>query len=374
MLYPNNYYTNVKMTGEPVENTIIKVQSLYPKAAIDNNNGSELCSYPVKFNELYDNYIANGSTGNVKIPCCVIDLALGGDPVEIAAFGMTLRKYFDCLPLHIKIQVATDAAATNWVTVYEQDDVQWVDLITRWTFDPIDAYQVRFLALDLDEVDTLQEDSEYFGALLGDETRFCYAEVDVYTLNEGGSTSGGSTTKPTTGGSQAPTRPGIQAPTRPGQSATQAPTQKPTQATTQAPTQTPTQKPTTQDATQSPTQAPTQAPTTNAGQTTTVAPTVAPTENPSAPTVEPTVDPSAPTVDPSAPTETTPVEPTEGEPTVTPTEGEPTQAPTTEATAPTTDNGEEEKPNNSWIIIVAIVAVAAVVGGAVFFIIKKKRG
>jgi len=368
LLYPSHYYSTVEMTDTPTEHTFVKVASLYPGAAVDNSNKSALCSKPYKFNELYDNYVKNGSTGRVVIPCCVIDLALGGDPVEIAGFGMTLRSHFDCLPIHLKIQVATDAAATNWVTAYDAQNITWQSISNRWYFDPIDAYQVRVIALDIDEVN-LSEEGDYYDPILGDETRFTYAEVDVFTLKEGSDTGDtpSATTKPTSPNIVTPTRPNIVTPTRPvTTTATQAPTKAPTQPATQAPTKAPTQPATqaptaggqtvTQPATKAPTQPATQAPTAATAAPTSPSDTVAPTE------------PTG-TVDPIAPTD---------EPTVAPTD-EPTAAPTVEATepqatTPTDDNGGAEEPKDfPWIIVVIIAAAAVAAGGAVFFIIKKKK-
>ncbi len=378
MLYPSHYYENAECTGVPVQHTFIKVPSGYPSFACDNNNNSGLTSKPIKFNDLLDN-------GGSYVPTCVIDLALGGEAVKIAGFGLTLRSHFDCEPLHIKIQVSTDAAGTQWNTVFEKKNIQWDSITSRWYFDETDAYMVRLLVLDLDEVD-LAAEGDYYDKIEGDQTRFAYSEVDVYVkTGEGGNggSSSGNTPKPTTP-TQTTTRPGgIQLP---GQNTTKPVTTQPA-ATQPAATQPSTKAPTTPAATQPSTKAPTtpaatqpstKAPTTPvATQPGTQAPTTATTVvteptgtvDPSAPT-EPTgtVDPSAPTVDPSAPTD---------EPTVAPTD-EPTVAPTVEATepeatTPTTDTGAEETSDNSWIIIVAIVAAAVIAGGAIYFIIKKKK-
>lgn len=329
LLYPSHYYDNVEMSNTPIQHTFIKIASLYPGAAIDNSNNSALCSKPYKFMQLYDNWVANGKNGSVVIPCCVVDLALGGDPVEIAGFGMTLRSHMDCQPLHIQIQVATDAAATNWVTVYDEDDIQWDVISKRWYFDPIDAYQVRILALDIDDVN-IEEEGDYYDPIKGDETRFTFAEVDVYTRKEGAST-----------GSQTATQPATQGSTRPSGGINLGGLGGATQPATQAPT----------------------------GSVTTEPTGTAPTE--------PTVDPSAPTetVDPSAPTDATEpeatVEATEPEATTAETEPEVTTAATEpETDTSNTDNGAEEKPNLGLIIGIAAVVVAGVV---IFVIIKKKR-
>ena len=393
LIYPSHYYSTEEMTDTPIKHTFIKIANLYPVAAVDNSNKSALCSKPYKFAQLYDNWVANGKSGDLVIPCCVIDIALGGEPVEIAAAGMTLRQHFDCQPIHMKIQVATDAAATNWVTVYDATNIVWDSLSKRWSFDPIEAYQVRFIALDIGDVN-IKEEGDYYDPIKGDETRFTYAEVDVYTLkSDAGSDTTTPTQKPTSGSQTPATRPVIQTPTRPvtGQTttptqaptrapsptATQAPTKAPTQAATQAPTKAPSQTATqapSQTATQAPSQTATQAPTTNV---TTTEPTVAPTEpvvDPSAPTVEPTVEPSAPveTVDPSVPTE---------EPTEAPTE-EATVAPTEEATEPVATepidetDGEVEPKGFPWVIVAVAGAVVVAAGAvaAVIIIKKKKNG
>lgn len=367
LLYPSHYYENADCTGIPVKHTFIKIPSGYPSFGCDNNKNSGLTSKPIKFNDLVDN-------GGSKVPTCVIDLALGGEPIKVLGFGMTLRSHFDCEPLHVKIQVSSDAAGTQWTTVYEEDDIKWESLTKRWFFaQEVDAYMIRLLVLDLDEVNLAQEGT-YYDPIQGDETRFAYSEVYVLTKrtedtsNSGSSSGSTSSTRPTSpsssGSTTTGTRPAFTIPVSGGQTATTAPTQAATQAPTQAATQAPTQA-----ATQAPTQGATTAPT----QPATQGATTAPTDATSAPT-EPvgTVDPTTTeTVEPNAPAETTPeaTEPT-NEPTV-----EATVAPTTgETTDTNTDNGAQDAPrDNSLIIIIAIAAAAVIAGVVVFVIIKKKK-
>ena len=371
LLYPSHYYENADCTGIPVKHTFIKIPSGYPSFGCDNNKNSGLTSKPIKFNDLVDN-------GGSKVPTCVIDLALGGEPIKVLGFGMTLRSHFDCEPLHVKIQVSSNAAGTQWTTVYEEDDIKWESLTKRWFFaQEVDAYMIRLLVLDLDEVNLAQEGT-YYDPIQGDETRFAYSEVYVLTKrtedtsNSGSSSGSTSSTRPTSpsssGSTTTGTRPAFTIPVSGGQTATTAPTQAPTQAATKAPTQAATQAPT-QAATQAPTQGATTAPTQPATQGT----STAPTDATSAPT-EPvgTVDPTTTeTVEPNAPAETTPevTEPT-NEPTV-----EATVAPTTgETTDTNTDNGAQDAPkDNSLIIIIAIAAAAVIAGVVVFVIIKKKK-
>ncbi len=377
------YYPDLSMTGEPVKNSANPIYTKEVACLIDNDNNSAFWSTPFKFKDFKDQ-------GGTKVPVVLIDVANGGEGVAISAYDMRLRSYFDCMPLHFELQATTSAGSDNWTTLVKKSGLTWDSISQRFEFPETTVYKVRILFYDIGDAN-ISDDSGMYETLLGDETRFSLAEIDLLQKKEGDSTGNtGTTPKPTTPGGQGTTRPGILFPTKPvgGQTTTQPATKAPTQPATKAPTQPATQAPTkapgtqtTTPATKAPTQPATQAPTKAPGtQTTTPVATqpgtVAPTEptgtvDPSAPT-EPTgtVDPSAPTeptgtVDPSAPTD----EPTE-EPTVAPT----VEATEPEATTPATDNGTEEQPDNTWIIIVAIVAAAAIAGGAIFFIIKKKKG
>ena len=387
MLYPSHYYSTVEMTDIPKEHTFIKIASGYPDFGCDNRNNSALCSKPYKFSELYDYYVANGSTGKVVIPCCVLDLALGGDPVEVAGFGMTLRSHFDCRPIHLKIQVATDADAKNWITVYDATNIEWESISKRWYFDPVNAYQIRVVALDIDEVDKAEE-GDYYDPIQGDETRFTYAEVDVYTLRQGDTTTPTTPSKNPTASTESATRPAFNFPAATTKPTTPAATTKPTTAATAKPTTpaattaptTPiaTVAPTTPIATVNPTTVVTEPVATEAATVVTTPSETLPVDT-TEPTVDAVIDPDASTeetVDPSAPTEeivepSTPTEAVPTEPEVT--EGAVPEASEPLATVPSTDTTVEEKPDNTAIIIVAVVAAAAVIGGAVFFIIKKKK-
>jgi len=373
------HYTTLAMDGEIVQHSANKNYMEEIGCMIDNDNSGAYWSKPYKFNDLKAN-------GGSIVPVVLIDVAAfnNGSPVAVAGFDLRLRSAFDCRPLHVVLQATTEDGSNNWITLADKKftDADWdASPKQRIEFPETTVYKFRLLAYDIGDCNPAKDEYKDYTPCKGDETRLALSEIDLLKVKEGSAAGngGGSSTQKPTGGSQGATRPGIIIP-GPG-----APTQ---------PTQAPTQKPATQPATQKPTtQAPTQPATQGATQGTTVNPTApsvnptapsvdpsaptvdpsAPTVDPSAPTVDPsapTVDPSAPTVDPSAPTETTPVDPTEGEPVVDPTDAE--------ATTPAADNAEDdaidgEGPDLTTIIIIVIAGVAVLAGALVFFIIKKKK-
>ena len=370
------HYTTLAMNGEIVHYTPATDYEHEIGCIIDNSNKGGYWSSGYKYSSLKDN-------GGTTVPVIMIDLSLDGEPDTIHGYAMRLRDYFDCEPLHFEVQAIVEKDSKNWVSVIDRKVS-----VDEWSASPtlqfifpsaVTAYKVRILIYDIGEPNIARDNGyDKYPNLLGDETRFTLAEIDLLQEKSGSGSSGsGSTTKPTTGGSQVTTRPNVQVPTRPG---TQTTTQAPTQPATKAPSQTTTVAPT-QPATKAPSQTTTVAPTTAPGQTATVAPTQPATQDGTvAPTEDATIDPSAPIVDPSAPTDVTEpeatVEATEPEATTGATEPEATTGATEpEATTGSTDNGTTEEPKDfTAVIIIAIVAALAVAGGAVFFIIKKKRG
>jgi len=306
------HYTTTAMDGEIVQHSANKDYKEEIGCMIDNDNSGAYWSKPYKFNELRDN-------GGSITPVVLIDVAAfgNGSPVAVAGFDLRLRSAFDCRPLHVVLQATTEDGSNNWKTLADKKftDADWeASPKQRIEFPETTVYKFRLLAYDIGDVNPAKDDYKDYVVCKGDETRLALSEIDLLKYKEGGSASGngGSTTKPTTGGSQGATRPGgISIPTRPAPTtatqapttATQAPTQKPTTSGGQTATQAPTQKPTTsQGATVAPTTA-TVAPTTPTGTVDPSAPTdPTGTVDPSAPT-DPTgtVDPSAPTVDPSEP-------------------------------------------------------------------------
>ena len=363
------HYTSLDMKGEIIKHSANSNYNHEVGCMIDNKNDGGYWSKPYKFKDFKDE-------GGSIVPVILIDLASDnkGEGVKIAGYDMRLRHYYDCMPIHFELQATLSPDSNTWTSIIEKDNLAWETINLRFEFPEVTVYKVRILFYNIDQADVAR-DTDYCGEvnykqLLGDETRFTLAEIDLLQLAEGGSeggSNGGSTTKPTQGSTRptgginlggfgGATQPATPAPTDPTQGATQKPT---TQATTQPAT-----------GNTGATQPATQAPTTNV---TTTEPTgVAPTE--------PTVDPSAPTetVDPSAPTDVTEpdgtVDATEPEATTGATEPEATTGATEpEATTPTTDNegGEEEKSNLG--LIIGIAAAVVVAGVVVFFIIKKKR-
>ena len=297
---------------------------------VDDKSNPFYWSKPYAFDDLK-------AYGGSKVPAILIDVANGGEPVNICGFEMQLRDYLDCVPYWFEIQATTSANSTEWIKVFEDDNTVWDEDEYHCEFNEVTVCKVRVLFYDIGDAD-IAKDTAY-GTLPAGSTRFSLSEINLLTKRE-------ATTAPTEAPTQAPTA----APTRPVIIPTTAPTQAPTAAPTQAPTAAPTEAPTA-----APTEAPTQA--------VTIPATEAPVETTPVETVPP-VEATEPTV---APTEA----PTEEIPTLITTV--PATAP---ATAPEMNIGAGEKPNNTAtiLIVAGIVVAAGIAGGAVFFIIKKKRG
>ena len=189
------YYPDLSMTGDPIPNS---ANSNYKKEVgclVDNDNNSGYWSTPFKFKDFKDQ-------GGTKVPVIIFDVAAGndGNPVTIAGYDMRLRHYFDCMPFHFELQAITDAGSNSWTKIIEKSGLTWDTITQRFEFPEVTVYKVRVLFYDIGDAD-ISNDSGTYETLLGDETRFSLAEVDLLQKKEGDSTSGGSTTKPTTGGS-----------------------------------------------------------------------------------------------------------------------------------------------------------------------------
>ncbi len=353
------YYNNTDLTGDIVLHCANSDVTKETKNLVDNKSYPYYWSKPYVFDDLK-------AFGGSKVPAILIDVANGGEGVNISGYEMFLREYLDCIPYSFEIQATTSANSNQWIKIFEDTDTapDWNEDEYHCEFNEVTVYKVRILFYDIGEADVANDTADAYVPLPTNTTRLSLSEINLLTKRE-------ATTTPT----QAPTQAPTEMATRPGIA---IPTVAPTQAPTAAPTQVPTAAPT-----EAPTVAPTQAPTAASTEAPTAAPTQAPTEAPTAaPTQEATVAPTTPTT----PTETTPVETTTPadatEPTVAPTEAptEPavitTVPATAPASAPSTNIGAGEEPDNTAtiIIIVAIVAGAAIAGGSVFFILKKKRG
>ena len=286
---------------------------------VDNDLEISFWSKPVKFADLKDQ-------GGTWVPAIYCNLTRDGQPAKnVGGFKYWLRDLYDCWPLHFEIQLATNEAQTQWVTVFEGNDFIWEDVSMSFTFEPMDAYALRFVCFDIDEPSYLGEAGEYDN-LVGDDTRLCCSEIEVWLYTGSGSPS------------------------------TQPPTQKPTdpQPTDPKPTD---PKPTDP--------AETDPAVTDPAET-----------DPAEPTDPAETDPAETDPVETDPVETDPVEtdPVETDPKETDpkeTEPEATNTPT-EAPSANKDAKEEPKKNNTGLII-GIVAAVVVVAGAAVLIIKKKK-
>lgn len=318
-------YTNTDLTGEIVNISANPNYEQEITCLIDKGLRGGYWSKAIKYKDLKDN---GGST----VPVILLDMTNDGQPTNVAAVELSLRHYFDCAPLHIEVQIATDTAGTNWVSVLEQDDILWMSQTIRFDFAAgnVAAYKLRILFYDIDEPN-IEMDNGTYETLAGDETRFTLAEIALYNLPEG-------TTPETTAPS------------------TQPSTQKPTD-----PVATEDPKTTDPTATEDP-NAPTEAPETTDPEA---------TEDPNAP-VDPTDDPVVgPTEEPTeAPTVAPTDAPKDEEPTNAPENNE-TQAPTNAPAAENNDAAEESKGGAG--LIIGIVAAVIVLGVVAFVIIKKKK-
>jgi hypothetical protein len=349
------YYNNTNLTGDIILHCANSDITKETRNLVDDKSNPFYWSKPYAFDDLK-------AYGGSKVPAILIDVANGGEPVNICGFEMQLRAYLDCIPYWFEIQATTSANSDQWINVFEDDNTVWDGAEYHCEFNEVTVYKVRILFYDIGDAD-IAKDTAY-GTLPSGSTRFSLSEINLLTKRN-------ATTAPTEAPTQSPTAAPTQAPTAaPTQAPTAAPTQAPTVAPTQAPTAAPTQAPTA-----APTQAPTAAPTAAPTQAPTAAPTTAPTQ---APTQEVTTPATEAPVE-TAPVETAPPVDTT-EPTTAPTEEIPTLITTVPATAPATapdtNIGAGEKTDNTAtiIIIAGIVVAAGIAGGAVFFIIKKKRG
>ena len=317
------HYTNAELTGSLVRHCANPNYDYEVTCLIDKDKASAYWSKPYKFDDLKD-----GVNETNLVPAILINLTTDGKPTNVAAFEAYLRSYLDCQPLHVEIQVATDPEGTNWVSVFEQDDIKWSKRWIRFDFPDgnVAAYQLRFLVYDISDANTAKEDG-YGGyqVPLGDETRFALAEIALYDLPEG------STPPP----------------------ATEPPTQKPTDPVTTDPN----------------------APTDDPAATDPSAPTDDPAvTDPSAPTDDPVAtDPSTPTDDPET---TDPTKPTDAPKPTDPVEKPSDPSETTADPKHTTDGSDvpSDEPggmNPIVIVLIVVVALAAVAG--VILVIKKKK-
>ena len=304
-----------------------KAEALLPLCMIDNDLENSFWSKPIKFVDLYDE-------GGTWIPAIEVNLTRDGKPAEnVGAFKYWVRDLFDCLLTHFAIQVATDAAKTQWETVYEEGgngvDAVWDDYPMTFYFDPVTAYAIRIIAFNIDEPN-YTGDAGLYDSLEGDDTRLCCSELRILIYN----------------GSENPTEPEATEPKATEPKATEPNATE----TTEDPNATePTEDPNATEPTEDP----------NATE---------PTEDPNA--SEPTEDPNAtePTEDPNAtePTE----DPNASEPEATKPANDETQAPTD---APATNNDAKEEPKGNAGLIIGIIAGVLVIAAVVFFVIKKKK-
>ena len=177
-------YDSLAMTGDVIWYDLGSTVNAERACLVDNKGNSAAWSKPFKYDDLKDN------GGNI-VPAFRVDLTKDGQPTNVARLDMQLRSYFDCFLTHFEIQVATDAAATKWVSVYEGKNVSWDSIMMSFTFDQVAAYQIRVVVYNLGDPSSNDD------ALKGDETRFALSEIDLYSLvggssgGNGGSSSGG---------------------------------------------------------------------------------------------------------------------------------------------------------------------------------------
>ena len=293
---------------------------------IDKSIGNAMWSKPINFTDLK-------GEGGTWIPAILVHLDIDGQPTKnVAAFKYWLRDMYDCWITEFEIQVATDAAKTNWKTVYEAEDYIWEEPQVTFYFDPVDAYAIRFLAYQIDAPDYIG-DAGLYQTLEGDDTRFCCAELEVQVYV------GSDEPKPT---DPQPTDP---KPTDPKPTDPQPTDPKPTDpaATDPAVTDPAETDPNATD----------------------------PAETDPAETDPAETDPAETDPAETDPVETDPVETDPKETDPKETEPEATNKPT-EAPSDNKDAKEEPKKNNTGLII-GLVAAVLVVAGAAVLIIKKKK-
>ncbi len=301
-----------------------KADVLLPLCMIDNDLENSFWSKPIKFVDLYDE-------GGTWIPAIEVNLTRDGKPAEnVAAFKYWVRDMFDCLLTHFAIQVATDAAKTQWETVYEEGgngvDAVWDDYPMTFYFDPVTAYAIRIIAFNIDEPN-YTGDAGLYDSLEGDDTRLCCSELRILIYN----------------GSENPTEPEATEPKATEPKATEPKATEP-EATNPEATNPEASDPEASDPEASDPEA----------------------SDPEASDPEAS-DPEA--TEPEA-TEPEATEPEATEPEATEPANEETQAPTD---APATNNDAKEEPKSNAGLIIGIIAGVLVIAAVVFFVIKKKK-
>ena len=317
-------YTNTDLTGEIVNISANPNYEVERGCLIDKGLNGGYWSKALKFNELKDN---GGST----VPVIMFNLEKDGKPTDVGMVELSIRNYFDCMPLHFEVQVLTEANGTTWTSVFEQDDIEWMSQTKKFEFPAgnVAAYKLRVLFYDIGEPN-IEEDTGTYETLAGDETRFSLAEIALYTLPEGSTPSTQPTTKPTEATNK-PTEPKATEPKATEPEATEPKVTEPEATEPEA---------TEPEATE---------------------PEVTEPEATEPEATEPeATEPE--TTEPEA-TEPEATEPEETEP-------EATQAPTD---APATNNDTKEEPKGNAGLIIGIVAAVVVIGAVVFFVIKKKK-
>ena len=299
-------YTNTDLTGEIVNISANPNYEQEKTCLVDKGLKGGYWSKALKFKDLKDN-------GGSNVPVILFDMTQEGNPTNVAAVELSIRHYFDCMPLHIEVQAITEANGSNWVSVFEQDDILWMSQTIRFDFPGgnVAAYKLRVLFYDIAEPN-IEDDTGAYETLAGDETRFTLAEIALYSLPEGSTPE-----------------------------ATNPPTEKPTE-----PTSKPTEPAETDPAVTDP--AETDPAVTDPAETD-------PAETDPAETDPAETDPAE-----TDPKETDPKE----------TEPEATNKPTE---APSDNKDAKEEPKNNAGLIIGIVAAVVVIGAVVFIVIKKKK-
>ena len=323
-------YTNTDLTGEIVNISANPNYEQEKTCLVDKGLKGGYWSKALKFKDLKDN-------GGSNVPVILFDMTQEGKPTNVAAVELSIRHYFDCMPLHFEVQALTEANGSNWVSVFEQDDILWMSQTIRFDFPGgnVAAYKLRVLFYDIAEPN-IEDDTGTYETLAGDETRFTLAEIALYSLPEGSTPE---VTNP-------PTTP---------------PTEKPTE-----PTSKPTEPAETDPAATDPAE-------TDPAETD-------PAETDPAETDPAETDPAETDPAETDPVETDPVEtdtvetdPVETDPAETDpkeTEPEATNKPTE---APSDNKDAKEEPKNNAGLIIGIVAAVVVIGAVVFIVIKKKK-
>ena len=317
-------YTNTDLTGEIVNISANPNYEQEKTCLVDKGLKGGYWSKALKFNELKDN---GGST----VPVIMFNLEKDGKPTDVGMVELSIRNYFDCMPLHFEVQVLTEANGTTWTSVFEQDDIEWMSQTKKFEFPAgnVAAYKLRVLFYDIGEPN-IEEDTGTYETLAGDETRFSLAEIALYTLPEGSTPSTQPTTKPTEATNK-PTEPKATEPKATEPKATEPEATEPEVTEPEA-----------------------------------TEPEVTEPEATEPEATEPeATEPEATEPEATEPEATEPeaTEPEETEP-------EATQAPTD---APATNNDAKEEPKGNAGLIIGIVAAVVVIGAVVFFVIKKKK-